>query len=305
MKSIFKIFHRGLQKTATSLSRKISGIFTGAKTWDDATFEELEAALISSDFGVRVATRLVEDLRDRYQRGLIAGGEDINAVAREEIASILTRSYKPFTTESGELKTILMVGVNGSGKTTTSGKLARLLKEDGRSVMLAACDTFRAAAVEQLKLWGERVDCPVVASSHGADPSAVAYDAVQAGLSRKRDYLIIDTAGRQHTKKGLMDELLKMRRAIGKLKPGAPEETWLVLDGSVGSNALAQAKEFCRVVDVNGLVFTKLDGSGKGGMVVAVSDEFDLPVYFVGLGESPEDLQPFDPEMFATAMFEG
>ena len=199
---------------------------------------------------------------------------------------------------------ILLVGVNGCGKTTTAGKLAHLLKNDGKKVMLAACDTFRAAAVEQLNLWGKRVDCHVVSSKYGADPAAVAYDAVESALTKKYDYLIIDTAGRQHTHKGLMEELAKIKRTIAKIYPCAPQEVWLIIDGSIGSNALIQAKEFIGACGVNGLVCTKLDGSYKGGMVVAIKNDYGLPVHFVGLGEAEKDLQLFDSEMFADAIFE-
>ena len=198
----------------------------------------------------------------------------------------------------------MLIGVNGCGKTTTAGKLAYLLKKEGRKVMLAACDTFRAAAIEQLNLWGKKTDSHVVSAQHGADPSSVAFDAVQAAISRKYDYLIIDTAGRQHTKKGLMDELAKMNRSIAKVYPKAPQEVWLVVDGSIGANALAQAREFSKFGNINGVVCTKLDGTGKGGMVVAIKDEFNLPVFFVGLGEQAEDLQLFNPSMFADALFE-
>jgi len=304
MKAVFSIFHRGLQKTATSLARKFGSIFSGAKVWDAGVYEQLEEAMLGADFGVAVSLRLVEDIRDQYQHGLIKSSSDINQIARAEVDKILRKNYKVFDTANQGTRVVLLVGVNGCGKTTTVGKLAHLLKQDGKKVVLAACDTFRAAAVEQLNLWGERVGCHVVSAKHGADPAAVAYDAMASALAKNFDYLIVDTAGRQHNKKGLMDELLKVRKTLGKLCPGAPHETWLVVDGSVGSNALAQAREFSRVTEVNGLVFTKLDGSSKGGMVAAISDEFDIPVYFVGLGEGQEDLQPFNPDMFSEALFD-
>jgi len=197
---------------------------------------------------------------------------------------------------------IMMVGVNGSGKTTTAGKLAQLWSADNKKVMLAACDTFRAAAVEQLKHWGQRTSCQVISAIHGADPSSVAFDAVQAALSRGADILIIDTAGRQHTKKGLMEELSKMKRTIDKVYPGAPHEIWLTIDASTGTNALTQASEFGKASGVTGLVITKLDGTGKGGIAVAIQEAFKLPVFFAGFGEQPDDLQEFNSDFYAKAI---
>ena len=304
MKSVFNVFHRGLRKTAVSFSRKIGGCFSDVKGWTDESYDALEAALIGSDFGVPVTMRIIENIRERYERGGIKTGEDIITVAKSEILAILNKNPRELSFKGDGLTVLLLVGVNGCGKTTTAGKLAHLLKNEGKKVMLAACDTFRAAAIEQLNLWGEKIDSYVVSAKHGADPSSVAFDAVQAALTRNYDYLIIDTAGRQHTKKGLMDELAKMNRSIGKVYPGAPQEIWLVVDGSIGANALVQAREFSKFGNVNGLVCTKLDGTGKGGMVVAIKEEFDLPVLFLGLGERPEDLQPFSPSMFVEALFE-
>ena len=304
MKSVFKVFHRGLKKTAVSFSRKLEGAFVGTKVWNDETYDLLEAALIGSDFGLSVSMKILDNIKEKYKQGRIKTGADIIAVAKSEIISILNKNPKPFNLTDKDLTVIMLVGVNGCGKTTTAGKLAHLLYDENKKVMLAACDTFRAAAVEQLNLWGEKTNSYVVSAKHGADPSSVAFDAVQAAKSRNYDYLIIDTAGRQHTKKGLMDELAKMNRSISKVYPDAPQEIWLVVDGSVGANALVQAREFSKCGNLNGLVCTKLDGTGKGGMVVAINDEFDLPVKFVGLGEQPEDLQPFDSEMFAEALFE-
>ncbi len=304
MKSIFKVFHRGLQKTATTFSRKIQGIFSENAIWTEETYEELEAALISSDFGTSVSLRIVDDIRDMYKRGVIKTGEDICNVAREEVIGILNKDLRKVDFKNNGLKVIMLVGVNGSGKTTTAGKLAHLLINDKKRVMLAACDTFRAAAIEQLNLWGKKTGANVVSTRHGADPSSVAYDAVKSALSKNYDYLIIDTAGRQHNKKALMEELSKMVRTVEKVYPEVEPEIWLVVDGSIGANALAQAREFSRFGGVNGLVFTKLDGTGKGGMVVTIKDQFSLPVLFVGLGEQPEDLQPFDPQMYTDAIFD-
>jgi fused signal recognition particle receptor len=304
MKSIFSIFQKGLKKTSTSLTRSIESVFRNIDKWDEETYEELEAALIAADFGVNISMRVVDDIRERYKGGEIRTGEDILVKAHDDICFILEKNIREISyAPDGKPTIILMVGVNGSGKTTTSGKLAWLWKNEGKKVMLAACDTFRAAAVEQLKLWGDKTDCHVVSAQQGADPSAVAYDATESALARKTDILLIDTAGRQHTSKGLMDELSKMRRTIDKVCPGAPHEVWLTIDASVGSNALVQAREFSKASSVTGLVLTKLDGTGKGGIAVAIAEEFNLPVFFIGLGEQPEDLQPFNPVFYAHALF--
>jgi fused signal recognition particle receptor len=302
MKKLFSVFKKGLQKTAVSVTRTFTGIFTNIQKWDESTYEELEASLLSADFGVKVTMRLLDDIRDRYDRGQIQTSADILAVTREDICNTLQKNIRPIKFASDGPTIILMVGVNGSGKTTSSGKLAYLWKQEGKKVMLAACDTFRAAAVEQLNLWGERVGCHVVSAKSGADPSAVAFDAVKSAVAREADILLIDTAGRQHTSKGLMEELSKMCRSIDKAYPGAPQEVWLTVDASIGTNALIQAREFTSTAKVSGLIITKLDGTGKGGMAVAIQEEFSLPVFFVGLGESPDDLQPFDPEYYTDAL---
>ena len=304
--SLFDSFKRGLQKTATALSRSVTGIFTEVRRWDDETFRKLENELISADFGVAAAKKIMADLRDRYQRGLLNGSDDILSVARDDMVAMLKPGTRALATApEGSLTVILMVGVNGSGKTTTAGKLAYLLTRQGKKVTLAACDTFRAAAVEQLKLWGERTGSQVVASKQGADAAAVAYDAVSAAIARGSDYLIIDTAGRQHNQKALMDELAKMLRIIRKLKPDAPHETLLTIDASIGTNAIAQAREFAALSGASALVLTKLDGTGKGGAAAAIQEEFKLPILFVGLGEAPDDLQAFSPEHYADAIFFG
>ncbi|MCF7791714.1 MAG: signal recognition particle-docking protein FtsY [Victivallales bacterium] len=302
-KSIFNLFHNGLRKTAVSLSRKVGSCFSENKLWNEETYEELEAGLISADFGINSTLKITESIREKYNNGKISSNEDIIDVAKEQLLSIIGEKKIPNFSQD-ELSVILLVGVNGSGKTTTAGKLAFKYKKQGHKVMLAACDTFRAAAAEQLKIWGKKTDTYVVSSKYGADPSAVAFDAVKSALSRNCDFLILDTAGRQHNRENLMEELAKMKRSISKAYPSAPHETWLVIDGNVGSNALMQAKEFSKVTDVSGLICTKLDGTGKGGMVVAVKDEFDIPVYYIGLGEKPEELQEFNPELFTDALFE-
>lgn len=303
MATLLDRFKKGLQRTTTSLVRNVQSIVTDKQEWTDETYDRLEAALIGSDLGVTVATRLVDKIRDRYQRGVIKTGADIIAVARDEVGGILGNGNGRMNNPDAGPMVILLVGVNGSGKTTSAGKLAHLWKKDSRSVMLGACDTFRAAATEQIKIWGERIDCPVISGQHGADAAAVAFDAVSAAKSRNIDVLLIDTAGRQHTRTGLMDELAKVHRTIGKNCPGAPHEVWLVVDGSTGTNALIQAREFGRAVNVTGLCLTKLDGSSKGGVVVAIHEELSLPIRFVGLGEGPDDLQAFDAQLFAQALF--
>lgn len=303
MISLFSKFKKGLQKTATAITRGISDIFTDEKRWDDDDFKQLEKTLLESDLGLPASRRIVDDIRDRYKRGFISGTNDIAETAISDLTSILQEGERELNMAQTGPTVILFVGVNGSGKTTSAGKLANLWTKQGKKVMLAACDTFRAAAVEQLKLWAERTGSAIISSKQGADPSAVAFDAVKSAIAKDCDILIIDTAGRQQTKKNLMDELSKMRRTIMKLMPDAPHETLLTIDASLGTNALSQAREFAAVAEVTGLVLTKLDGTGKGGAATAVQEEFKLPILFVGLGEGVDDLQPFNPDDYARAIF--
>ncbi len=304
MKTLFSIFKKGLQKTSTALSRSVESMFSDVHLWGAEDFARIEALLLQSDFGVRTAKRMVSDMKDRYERGLVKTSSDIQRICAEDIKTLLSDDLRGMRmAPEGSPTVIMMVGVNGSGKTTTCGKLAGILAADGRKVMLCACDTFRAAASEQLKLWADRTGAAIVSSRSGTDPAAVAFDATSSAVARKMDVLIIDTAGRQHTKKGLMDELSKIVRVVKKIIPEAPHETLLTIDAATGSNALNQAREFAKFADVTGLVLTKLDGSGKGGSVVAIHSEFKLPVLFVGLGEGMDDLQPFSPEHFANAIF--
>ncbi len=294
-------FKSGLNATRKKLSHEITRIFSGSPKLGEETLEELEFALIGADLGIGVTNRIVSAIKQAYES---QGSDGVNVItiARQEIVKVFDQSAEQLCREVG-LTIISMVGVNGTGKTTTSAKLAHRLQLDGKTAMIAACDTFRAAAVEQTKQWGQRLDVPVIAGSYGADPASVAHDAVAAAQARNLDYLIIDTAGRLHTKSNLMAELEKLHRVVGKQIPGAPQEVLLVVDATTGMNALNQAREFHKTVPLTGLVITKLDGTSKGGMVVAIQDELRLPIKFVGLGEQADDLQPFDPNQFAEALF--
>lgn len=300
--SLFEKFKAGLQKTAVSLKRSVAGIFTEVKVWDDSAFNAVEKALIEADLGVVCARRIVAELREQYERGKLNGSDDIRACTAKSIVNILKADARPLRTNPDGLTVLLFAGVNGSGKTTSIGKLACRFRAEGKKVMLAACDTFRAAAAEQLKLWGERSGAAVIASKQGADPAAVAFDAMKSAMTKGADILIIDTAGRQQNRKNLMDELAKIRRIIEKQLPGAPHETLLTIDASLGTNALSQAREFLAVCGVTGLVLTKLDGTGRGGAACAIQQEFKLPVLYVGLGEGCDDLQEFSPEDYAAAL---
>ena len=299
---LFEKFKAGLQKTQARLVHEIKRIITGSPKLDAATLEALEHALLGADLGMAMTHQITAAVRHAYET---QGGAslDVFAIARREIERSLPTAPAGLQRQPSGLTVISVVGVNGTGKTTTCAKLANLLKLRGETVIVAACDTFRAAAVEQIKLWGHRLNFEVIAGAYHADPAAVAHDAVTAALARKATYLLIDTAGRLHTKHNLMTELQKIHRVIGKQSPGAPHEVLLVLDGSTGMNALNQAREFHKAAPLTGLIVTKLDGTSKGGMVVAIQKELTLPVKFIGLGEQPDDLQPFDPARFAEALF--
>ncbi|MBQ7177475.1 MAG: signal recognition particle-docking protein FtsY [Victivallales bacterium] len=301
---LFDIFKRGLEKTRTAIVRSIKSLFSDIKSWDDASYAKLEQALVSTDLGYAVSHEIVEDLKDRYKRGLIDTEVDIIKAAKERLLAIITEGGEPgFNFPAEGPAVILMVGVNGSGKTTTTAKLARYYMKQGKSVMLGAGDTFRAAGSEQLRIWAERLECPVVTGKTGGDAASVAFDAVKSGIVKKCDYVLIDTAGRQHTRKDLMDELSKIKRVLAKAMPDAPHEVWLTVDASTGSNALIQAREFGKIFPISGLLLTKLDGTGKGGIAVAIKRELGYPVRFVGLGEQMDDLQQFDPQSYAEALF--
>ena len=299
---LFDKFKAGLQRTQSKLSQEIHRIVSRSPKLNDDTLEEIEHTLISADLGLQMTQRIVAAIKDSYEsQG--KGGLDVLDVARREVVGTFNGETPDLHRQPEGLTVVSMVGVNGTGKTTTAAKLAHRVQASGGIAMLAACDTFRAAAVEQLKEWGSRLEVPVIAGSYGADPAAVGHDALSAAQARKADYLFIDTAGRLHTKSNLMQELEKLHRVIGQQAEGAPHEVLLVLDASTGMNALTQAREFNKTVPLTGLVITKLDGTSKGGMVVAIHQEMDLPIKFIGLGEQPDDLQPFDAAQFAEALF--
>ncbi len=301
---LFSKFFSGLQKTQSKLSGELKRIVSRSPKFTEDDAEELEAVLLASDMGFAVTEQIVDAVQEKYQSGGNQAGDVLQvaqSVVEENLGSGSEQTKR--LAKLDELTVVSLVGVNGAGKTTTAAKLANRVKAEGASSMLAACDTFRAAAIEQLNLWGNRLDIPVVSSEYGADPAAVAHDAVNSALSKGSNYLFIDTAGRLHTKHNLMRELEKLHRVISTKCEGAPHETLLVVDASIGSNALNQAREFNKSVPLTGLVITKLDGTSKGGMVVAIQNELDLPVKFIGLGEQADDLQPFSPAEYAQALF--
>jgi len=305
MKAFFKKFKEGFSKTVSEIAAKTRGLFGGRKI-DAASLDELEEALYTADFGVETTTEILEEIKQAYGKDKELKGRkaaEIGAAVLERVLAGSEGKLESVTATEGNPVVIAMIGVNGSGKTTTSAKLAWKFKQDGKSVTLAACDTFRAAAVEQLKSWATRLELEIVASHTGADAAAVAFDAWQAAKSRARDYLIVDTAGRLHTKSNLMDELAKIRRVLQKNDPTAPQHRWLVVDGSLGSNSIEQARVFHQSFGLTGLVVTKLDGTSRGGALVGIYRELKIPIYFLGLGEEPEDLQPFSVEDYAKAVF--
>ena len=300
---LFDKLKAGLQKTHSKLVHEIKRIVTDSPKLTGRSLEELEAALLGADLGLATTQQIVAAVKKAYEtQG--GGGVDVFTIARGEVEKSLSSNQAALRKEAHGPTVVSIVGVNGTGKTTTSAKLAHWFQARGQIALLAACDTFRAAAIEQLKLWGQRVKVPVIAGDYGADPAAIAHDAITAALARKADYLLVDTAGRLHTKHNLMQELQKLHRVMARKLPGAPHEVLLVLDGSTGMNALNQAREFNKAVKLTGLIITKLDGTSKGGMVVAIQKELGLPIKFVGLGEQPDDLQPFDAKQFAQALFE-
>lgn len=305
--AVTNVFKEGLAKTRTAIVEKVEELITRRKKIDEEFYEELEEILIGADVGVTTVMQLIDELRDEVKKRKIENAADLQPILSEKIVGLLRGEENPklVYAPQGEITVYLFVGVNGVGKTTTIGKLAHKLKSEGKSVLLAAGDTFRAGAIEQLEVWGERVGVDVIKQSSGADPAAVMYDAVHAAKQRKVDVLICDTAGRLQNKTNLMEELNKIVRVIKRELPSAPHEVLLVLDATTGQNALSQAKLFGEKSGVTGLVLTKLDGTAKGGIVIAIRNELNLPVKLVGLGEKMEDLQEFDSEQFVHALFAG
>jgi len=299
---------KGLEKTKDSFFSKISRATVGKAKVDDEFLDELEEILITSDVGVSTTIKIIERIEERAAKDKYLNLQELNLLLKDEIAKLLaenkTEDLKDFTIPEGiKPYVILVVGVNGVGKTTTIGKLAAQFKNKGKRVLLGAADTFRAAAVDQLKLWGERVDVPVVSHGMNTDPASVAFDTAKTGVDTNADVVIIDTAGRLHTRVNLMNELTKIKRVVQKFIPEAPHEVLLVLDGSTGQNAVIQAREFTKATEVTSLAITKLDGTAKGGVVIGISDEFKIPVKYIGVGEKVEDLQVFNKNEFVDSLF--
>ena len=303
---------KGLEKSKQSFFEKMGKAIAGKSTVDEEVLDELEQVLVTSDVGVDTMVKIIDRIEARVARDKYLNTSELDRILREEIAELLTEVDHSYTTtqasdfnipENHQPHVVLVVGVNGVGKTTTIGKLAHQFKKQGKNVILGAADTFRAAAVDQLKLWGERVGVPVVSHGMNTDPASVAYDAVKQGVEQKADLVIVDTAGRLHNKVNLMNELSKIKRVIQKFVPEAPHEVLLVLDGSTGQNAFIQAREFTKATEVTALAITKLDGSAKGGVVIGISDQFKIPVKYIGVGEKMEDLQVFNKMEFVDSLF--
>ena len=292
---------QGLERSRSGLFSKLARVVAGKSTVDDAVLDDLEEVLVTSDVGVETTLRIIERIQERVKRDKYVNTAELNGILREEIAALMKDpapvdpAVKPYV--------IMVVGVNGVGKTTTIGKLAHAFKQDGKSVMLGAADTFRAAAVDQLRIWSERVDVPLVQQGMGADPAAVAYDTVESAKAKGADVVIIDTAGRLHNKVGLMNELTKVRNVMRKVIPDAPHEVLLVLDASTGQNAIEQAKQFTKATDVTALALTKIDGTAKGGVAIGISEQFGIPIKYLGVGEGMHHLQIFDKKAFVEALF--
>lgn len=299
---------KGLEKTKESFFGKLARAVAGKSKVDDDVLDNLEEVLVTSDVGVDTTLSIIERIEARVARDKYVGTDELNNILRDEIAQLLTENNTTdtdgFSIASDKRPYVIMVvGVNGVGKTTTIGKLAWQFKQAGLKVMLGAADTFRAAAVEQIAIWGERVGVPVVKQQMGADPASVAFDTLQSAVANDADVVLIDTAGRLHNKKGLMDELSKIKRVMQKVVPDAPHDVMLVLDGSTGQNAFEQARQFTAATEVTSLTITKLDGTAKGGVVLGISDQFKIPVRYIGLGEGMEDLQPFNSREFVNSLF--
>lgn len=300
-----KDLDQGLERSRTGFFAKLKLAIAGKSTVDDDVLDELEGVLVQSDVGVDTTLRIIKRIQDRVARDKYVGTDQLNGILREEIAALMKDPVNPGyeLRPSDGPHVIMVVGVNGVGKTTTIGKLANAYKKSGRSVLLGAADTFRAAAVDQLRIWSERVGVPIVQQGMGADPAAVAFDTVQSAKAKGSEVVIIDTAGRLHNKVNLMAELTKVRNVMQKVVPGAPHEVLLVLDASTGQNAFEQAKAFTAATQVTGLVLTKLDGTAKGGVAIGISDQFQVPIKYIGVGEGIDHLQVFDRHAFTAALF--
>lgn len=301
--SFFEKLKAGLSKTREILVKNIDNIILGEKVIDQRLFEELEEALITADVGPAFTYDLIERMKEQVKRKELNSPELLKSILRDHMRDILGKNESPLLLPPHELFTIMVVGVNGTGKTTTIGKMAYGFKEKGRSVLLAAADTFRAAAIEQLEVWSQRVGVPLIKQKTGSDPSAVVFDALHLAKSNKIDTLIVDTAGRLHTRVNLMEELKKMKRIMGRELPGAPHEIFLVLDATTGQNAIAQAKMFNDEIGVTGIIMTKLDGTAKGGVIIRIAREFNIPIRYIGIGEGLDDLRRFDSKEFVNAIF--
>jgi fused signal recognition particle receptor len=302
--SLLERLKSGVQKTRAGLVSALEDVVQGKKVIDADLLDELESTLIAADIGVRTTQEILDRIRQRVERHQLNDAAELKGLIGEHLLEILQAGDRPPAHVAEPPAVVLVVGVNGSGKTTTIGKLAQRYKNEGRSVLLCAADTFRAAAIEQLEIWGQRTGCPVIRQSPGSDPSAVLFDALQAARARRVDYVIVDTAGRLQTKENLMAELHKMGRTAKKIIPDAPHEVLLVLDATTGQNGLEQARKFTESSGVTGIVLAKLDGTAKGGIVVAIARELSLPIRYVGVGEKVDDLLPFDPEKFIASLFE-
>jgi fused signal recognition particle receptor len=302
--SFLERMKEAVTRTRENLSERLEEVVSFGKEIDQSTLDDLEAILLSADLGTSTTQEILGKLREKADYKQIKNVDELKRLLKEEILAILASvDSQPISKVEGTPEVILVVGVNGTGKTTTIGKLAQVLRSDGKTVLLCAADTFRAAAIEQLEAWGQRTGTEVIRTKAGGDPAAVLYDALQAASSRRTDYVIVDTAGRLHTKTNLMAELEKMRRTAQRIIPGAPHETLLVMDATTGQNGLQQARQFTQSAGVTGIVLTKLDGTAKGGVVVAISREMGIPVRYVGVGEKVGDLLPFDPKDFVDSLF--
>ncbi len=302
--TLFDRLKQGITKTRQDLADKIDEVFAGKREIDEDVLEELEYALITADIGVKTTTEILDLVREKADRGELSDASALRGLIREHLLEVLAATEKPIAQVAEPPAVLLVVGVNGTGKTTSIGKLTQHLKDAGHSVLLCAADTFRAAAIEQLEIWGERTGTEVIRQQPNSDPSAVLFDALQAAKARRISYVIADTAGRLHNKSNLMAELEKMQRTAGRVIPGAPHEVLLVVDGTTGQNGLEQARRFAESSGVTGIILTKLDGTAKGGVVVAIARELNLPIRYVGVGEQVGDLLPFDAEKFVASLFE-